>query len=246
MNFQYWFNYFQNNQSHFGKIDWDIDDALSQEEKRWIATSLQQFQRGESSEGKHLFAFAKAFSNPSYLECIKLFIREEQKHAWVLKRYMDKHSLPTIKRHWIDVVFRKLRKLSGIFNIVVILLIAEIIAKVYYKALFKSTRSTLLQNICIQILQDEEAHIAFQCHTLQEVLLQRRTTANKLLVTILYPVLMSGTIVMVWLYHKAVLKRGGYSFPHFYNVTMEIFNNCKEVILLKEISFKPILVLKTE
>src|SRR6476620_3746422 len=94
---------------------------------------------GYNSEGKHLYSFAKRFPDPGYLECIRLFIPEEQMHAKVLAKFMKKHDIPQIKNHWTDSVFRWLRKLAGIENTVRVLLVAEIIAKVYYKGLKQAT-----------------------------------------------------------------------------------------------------------
>ena len=167
MSYHYWKEYFESNQTHFEDIDWRMEDRLDAHEKKLIALSIQQFQRGESSEGKHLFAYAKTVPDPLYLECIRLFICEEQMHARVLAKFMNRYFIPCIKEHWVDGVFRKLRKLAGIENSIMILLIAEIISKVYYAALKKATGSVLLQKICSQVLKDEDQHINFQCHTLQ-------------------------------------------------------------------------------
>src|SRR5258706_2208578 len=166
MNYTEWENYFQQNQVHFRDIDFTVPDELSAEEKSIIYSSLQQFQRGENSEGKHLFAFAKKNPDPAYLRCISLFIREEQSHARVLGAFMDKHDIPRIKNHWVDGVFRWLRKSAGLENTIRVLLTAEIISKVYYVALLNATGSLLLKKICTQILKDEDQHIAFQCDTL--------------------------------------------------------------------------------
>src|SRR5690242_19382147 len=106
MNYTEWENHFKQNQSHFRDIDFSGPDQLAPEEKLLITSSLQQFQRGENSEGKHLFAFAKRIEDPAYLRCISLFIREEQTHARVLAMFMARHGIARIKKHWVDSVFR--------------------------------------------------------------------------------------------------------------------------------------------
>jgi hypothetical protein len=60
MHFQYWFNYFKDNQIHFDHIDWSADDKLTEKEKQLITSSIQKFQMGEHSEGKHFLAFANS------------------------------------------------------------------------------------------------------------------------------------------------------------------------------------------
>lgn len=166
MNYTEWEIYFQQNQVHFRDIDFTAPDELGPDERSIIYSSLQQFQRGENSEGKHLFAFAKTNPDPAYLRCIGLFIREEQSHARVLGAFMDKHNITRIKNHWVDGVFRWLRKSAGLENTIRVLLTAEIISKIYYVGLCKTTGSSLLKKICNQILKDEDQHIAFQCDTL--------------------------------------------------------------------------------
>src|ERR1700737_1503652 len=116
MNFTSWKRHFEENQSHFSNLDWKTMDILSDGEKNIIADSIAQFQKGENSEGKHLFNHAKKYRDPAYLECIKLFIREEQMHARVLGRFMEMNKIPKIKKHWVDDIFRSLRKIAGMEN----------------------------------------------------------------------------------------------------------------------------------
>ncbi|MEJ0105829.1 MAG: hypothetical protein WDO19_26205 [Bacteroidota bacterium] len=232
MTYQHWKRYFEDNRSHFSDINWQEEDNLKDDEKELVSSSLQQFQRGENSEGKHLFAYAKTFPDPVYLECIRLFICEEQMHAKVLGSYMDKYSIPRIKGHWVDGVFRWLRKLAGIENTIAILLTAEIISKVYYAALKRATGSSILQKICGQILKDEDQHIAFQCFTLR-FFYRGRSLAGRLLIRTLQFILMNGTIAIVWLYHNRVLKKGGHSLVTFWQTVLQVYFDCDAIIINK-------------
>ena len=233
MNYTAWKEYFLRNQSHFKDIDFSGDDILSEKERAVVYTSLQQFQRGENSEGKHLFSFAKNNPDPEYLPCISLFIREEQSHARVLGAYMDKHHIPKIKNHWVDGVFRWLRKMTNLENTIRVLLTAEIIAKVYYRALHDATKSILLKKICRQILEDEDQHIAFQCFTLQPFY-QDKALWRKTAVRASHLILMTGTIVVVWWHHKKVFRKGGYSFRQFFSDTLTVFTEAQKSIQKKE------------
>jgi len=237
MEFKDWKQYFLQNQNHFAGVNFEEYDQLFEKEQSVISHSLQQFQKGESSEGKHLFAFAKQFPDPEYLECIKLFIREEQRHASALGSFMNKYKISSIKSHWVDEVFRWLRKLGGIHNTVRILLIAEVIAKVYYRALYNATGSALLKSICRQILSDEERHIQFQCDMLK-IFHERQSFAGKFLSRNLQLVLMTGTTLVVWWYHKKVLKRGGYYFGKFFFETLLLFFEAEQSIRSRRSFFK--------
>ncbi|HLP20986.1 MAG TPA: hypothetical protein VK174_11825, partial [Chitinophagales bacterium] len=77
--FKAWKDYFQRNRIHFTHINFNGVAELSAAEKELVCASIQQFQRGESSEGLHLLKIAKAY-DPDYHEAIQIFIKEEQKH----------------------------------------------------------------------------------------------------------------------------------------------------------------------
>jgi len=229
MEYSYWKEHFERNQSHFKHINWEEPDELTEREKTLIKRSIQQFQHGENSEGKHLFQFARTMNNEEYMQSIRLFIKEEQTHAKVLARFMDKYNIEKIKGHWVDGVFRWLRKLLSLENSVIVLLTAEIISKVYYDALSNATGSGLLQKICAQVLQDEDQHIAFQCYTLSHFH-KRKNWLSRFLSRTWHLFLMTGTIFVVWWHHKKVLKKGGYYFSRFFFQTMLVFLNVDELI----------------
>ena len=229
MDFFQWKKYFTSNESHFEDINWETPDRLTPEEKSLITSSLQQFQKGEQSEGRHLFSFARSFPDHWYLEAIRLFIVEEQTHARVLGKFMEKEGIPKIKHHWVDHIFRWLRKLAGLENTIIVLVTAEIIAKQYYKALRDATGSVLLKQLCIQILKDEDQHILFQSYALH-VLYHERRSWGRLLSRGWHFILMAGTILIVWMHHRRVLKAGAYSFLSFSLSTMLVFLESDKLI----------------
>ncbi len=229
MSFRPWYRYFVNNRNHFTGIDEDDPDTLSDEEKILITSSIQQFQRGENSEGKHLYHASYEMRDVQYVEAMKLFIREEQTHAKVLGRFMDKHHISRINNHWVDAVFRWLRKGFGLQQTLSVLLIAEIIAKVYYKALQRATGSSVLQAISMQILKDEDMHISFQCYALN-ILNKRRNTLVQIIYRLFTFFIMTGTIAVVWYSHRKVLKAGGIGFKAFCRSCMKILRECDGLI----------------
>src|SRR5882724_1428986 len=232
MDFSYWKNYFVSNSSHFEDINWNEQEHLTKHEKEIISSSLQQFQKGEQSEGKHFFSFARTFPDPFYLETIRLFILEEQAHAHVLGKFMDMNGIPRIRKHWVDDIFRRLRKLADLENTITVLITAEIIAKVYYKALKNATGSALLKQLCDQILNDEDQHIAFQSYTLN-LFYSRKGKIRKFFNRAWHQLLMLGTICIVWFGHRDVLKAGGHSFATFFVETMLVFLETEKCIRKK-------------
>lgn len=224
MNYKIWKRHFENNYHHLDHISFD-EDTISQEEIAIIEKSIQQFQRGENSEGKHLIQFAKESGFDDYYEAVVHFIREEQRHAMILGKWMKRHGIKKITSHWVDNVFRKLRRFSNLENSIRILLTAEIIAAVYYKALKQATDSRTLKAICSQILIDEDTHLKFQCYTISHFQIRRSRILN-FFYDFKQRVLMMGTLIVVWKEHNRVLKRGGYSFWLFYTEIFKLLNSC--------------------
>ena len=229
MNFQTWLSYFQSNKNHFQFLRCGEIPELSKQEKTLITKSLQQFQKGENSEGKNLYGFAKAFDNEYYTESIKLFIKEEQTHALVLSKFMQQEGIVKIKDHWVDNVFRYIRKFSNLENSIIVLSSAELIADTFYKALYNASNSRTLKEICEQILIDEEAHLNFQAFTLKHFYL-RSNYFTQQINKLYHRLLMVGVILIVWMYHSKLLKTGGYSFKKFYKNVMNDFENLRSKI----------------
>ena len=231
--FAHWEHHFKHNTSHFDHLSWTGKAELSEAEQQLIQHSLQQFQRGENSEGKHLIQSARDYSallgEESYLRTIVHFIKEEQRHALTLGRYMDLHEIPKIKSHWVDDVFRKLRQYTGPEYTIIILLTAELIAAVYYIALHNATNSPLLQQICQQILVDEQQHIRFQAFTLRQ-LRSGQSSWSKRLSRSFQALLLDATILLVWWQHQAVLSAGGFSFSIFRKMVKQEYRQAIKMI----------------
>ncbi|OCB99074.1 hypothetical protein SRCM101294_00163 [Bacillus amyloliquefaciens] len=234
--FTAWRDYFHRNQSAIRELNCK-HDQLSKTERRIICSSVQQFQIGESSEGLYLIAAAKRFlkncTDKSYLEALILFIQEEQRHAGELEIFMNRHNIPKLKKHWVDQVFRRLRRFSSLEQSITVLLTAEIIAAVYYDALKSVTGSVCLQSICEQILIDEEKHIEFQAEALRK-LGRRRLKITNMFAVLSRFILLTCTLPVVWLYHRKVLKAGGKHFFIFLKETYQEYVRAERLINKKE------------
>lgn len=212
--FHQWTAYFRQNSDHFSNIDWGCEGQIEHSERQLLWSALRQFQHGEYSEGKNLMKYARALGDEEYLTTIKYFIREEQNHAIVLAQFMAKNDIPRLKSHWVDKVFRGLRNLASLENSITVLVTAEFIAAVFYEAVRNITSSTILTQICDQILADEEDHLAFQAFTISRFYEGRNRLVNSAKRET-HRVLTAGTIVVVWASHRDVLTVGGFSFQSF-------------------------------
>lgn len=229
MHFQTWIHYFTANAAHFHRFTFTDPRPLPAVEVARIRTSIQQFQHGESSEGRNLYRYAKNFDSAGYLKAIEPFIREEQDHAMILGRFMDRNGIARIRAHWMDRVFRGLRRAAGLELSISVLLTAEVIAAIYYQALARATSSDDLRRICDRILRDEEMHINFQAHTIG--LLQKgRPWLMRKCVRYAHQVLMLGTVLVVWQGHRHVLRVGGFSFVAFFSAVQREFMRADAMI----------------
>ena len=210
---------------------------LTDDERRAITPSIQQFQLGESSQGGRLLErggkYGRAVKDPLFAAPLDLFIKEEQQHSAYLAAFMESQSIPLLAQHWVDTVFRKLRGLAGLELSLSVLVTAEIIAVAYYRALRAATASPTLKMICTRILDDEASHLKYQASMLARVFasrgqfLQRATCA-------LHRLFLEGTILVVWIEHREVFNRALYDFRRFKNETRKEFadwNVCRLAVL---------------
>ena len=222
-----WVEYFRMNRSRLLPIPWGLGAELQAAERAAIARSIQAFQLGESSEGRNLMKYARAWAARSgdadYVEAIGLLIAEEQRHARDLGRFMELNGVPCIRRRWTDTVFRRLRNLVGTLEIsIAVLVTAEIIAKVYYAALREASESKMLRRICDQILRDEARHVEFQTEQLAK--LRRGRAAPLLWATLaLHELLFLGAMLVVAWSHRRALSCGGFGILRFCRACLSEF-----------------------
>ena len=218
-----WREHFAHNLEQLLDLPWDDPGRLTAGERDAVADSVRQFQLGEGSDGGHFLGLAQRYAarggDHAYVEALRLFIGEEQRHARDLGRFLDREQVPRLARHWTDGVFRRVRRLMGLDLCITVLVTAEIIARVYYQALREATSSRLLRRLCDQILRDEAAHVAFQCGMLHRLRQDWRpwrrhgaAWAQRLF--------MLGTMGVVWLCHHRVYRAAGYGVLRYAGETL--------------------------
>jgi (E)-4-hydroxy-3-methyl-but-2-enyl pyrophosphate reductase len=163
---QAWLDYFSKNQSVEPWIPWSETPTLTEAERTAVAKSIQVFQLGETGCGKHFLRRAHAWcianDDPDYRSAASRFIDEEHRHARWLGKFLEQEGLITLEKQWTDSIFRRLRRLAGLRTAIAVLVSAEIMAQVYYRALKQATDSDTLQALCHQILREEAKHVQFQ------------------------------------------------------------------------------------
>ncbi|MCI8658746.1 MAG: ferritin-like domain-containing protein [Lachnospiraceae bacterium] len=204
-----WIAHFQANHDHHLQIDFSTEPELTPQEKSLISPSIQNFQKGEASEGCFLLHCAKRYAGLShdleYPEAMKWFVREENRHSAYLRKFMDYHQIPVGRHSFLDDIFRLLRKSGGLRTEIIVLVTAEMIALSYYRALAECIDSPALKSICRQMLKDELPHIVFQSYTLYK--LKSYPIENLLRI-----LLMEASMTVVWFCYKNVFRAGDYSY----------------------------------
>jgi hypothetical protein len=213
MTTSYWRSVFAARANRPDLRHWRSAPRLTAGERRLVAASLQQFQLGEDADGAGLLRralnSALAEFDSDFEPTLRLFIREEQRHSRDLGRFLDREGIARLGRHWVDGVFRHVRKLAGLELCLTVLTTAEIVAVPYYTALRDATHSPLLRSICEQILADEGGHLSYQAFNLTMLRARRRRfwPAGE---AALWRLFLLGTLVVVWREHGRVFAAGGY------------------------------------
>jgi hypothetical protein len=210
-----WIAHFNNN-AELLRVNWNLSPTITHNEVQVILPSLQAWQLGETSEGLNLLTastkYAERIGDPDYVEAVKLFIKEEQKHGNNLGRYLDAIHEPRIQKDWGDSLFRKVRYFNTSMEIwTLAVIVVESTAQIFYQALKDATNCQLLKQICTDILIDEAYHITFQTDRLQ-IIFDGKSNLGKRLRKYAYKLFFYLTATTVWLAHKNIFRAGGNTF----------------------------------
>jgi hypothetical protein len=221
--FEIWLNHFEHHARHPRCVPRGLSDLLRSDERRLIASSIATFQLGEQSEGHTLLRTAQRFAGarriPALVRIIELFIREEQRHAALLRAFMEAHHIPLKSTDWTDRMFRRVRRLAGLELCLYILISAELIGIVYYRALEAATDCRRLVALCRTLVSDELAHVGFESQLLIALRAGRAAPVQTLMRSA-HRAFFAATAGVVWLTHRSVLRRAGYGARSFLRVCL--------------------------
>jgi len=209
---QDWIEHFRHN-AGADRVDWDLRPALTADERRRIVPSLRSWQLGETSDGAHLrraaTRYASVIGDADYVDAVRLFIAEEQKHGRHLGRYLDLIGEPRLTRDWGDTLFRRVRYCSTNMELWTLAVITvESAAQVFYRAMKDATGCALLRQVCTDILIDEAAHLVFQQERLHAVF-RRKSPLARLFAFCAWTAFFDGVALLVWLAHRTLFRAGG-------------------------------------
>lgn len=212
-------------QQQTDEIPWDNWIDLNEEEQQLVASSLQEFQLGQASEGrvwtKRAREFAETHGDYDYLEAVKTFLCQERMHSHQLARFMALSGIPQRKSSLLDGVFRILRRVGTLESSIVVLASAERVARVYFIALARATEHPILMKICHQIVDDEFHHIRFQLERLT-MIRSERSKIGMSLSRLFDSAFLLGTAAVVFRVHRRIFRRANMKWREVYALSRRL------------------------
>jgi len=236
-----WCDYFQCQKERLLLIPWEQGPELAAAEKTLIGAFLAEFQQGEGQEGGHFYrcvrTYAEATGAWDYLEAHRLFMEEEKRHARDLGRFLDLAAIPRLTRQsWLSRGFCWFGSRGGLESTLVVILMAEVIALVYYRVVRNLTGSSVLRRLCDQILRDEKSHVRFQTEQLAHLRLGR-SRWRLALAHAFDAAMFTGAVLACWMGHRHVFRAGGYGFRGLWSLARTKWRSAGHVKSAANLSF---------
>jgi hypothetical protein len=218
-----WLSYFLHNRTNRIPIPWERGVHPEPCWRVALITSLQRFQVGETGKGMHLMRGAQTTGDATYVEAMRLFIEEENEHARLLAKILTQLDAPLLEHHWSAGAFIAVRHVAGLRAELLVLLVAEMLAKRYYRALCDGGSDEVLRAVFTQIIRDENGHVAFHCDTLRQALAHWPFTKRRAM-QIGWRAAYRVACLLVLLDHRDVLRACGLSPLQFWRECGEVFD----------------------
>lgn len=167
-----------------------------------LAATLAVFQVGEAGEGRIAREIDHARVpgiDDDYRTALKLFVREEGRHARILAAAVRALGGRTLGRQWTERLFQHARRLLGLRFKILVLLAAELVGSALYGTLAARLPDGALSRALREIAGDEERHLAFH------VAFLRRTTVRAVLGPAWLVIGFAASAVVLW-DHRRTLR----------------------------------------
>ncbi|WP_212846708.1 ferritin-like domain-containing protein [Actinoplanes ianthinogenes] len=204
-----------------------------------LIRSIQRFQAGEDGDGTRLLAAAERAGDPVYLAAIRLFEQEEQSHAVRLANVLRYAGAAPIGGDWTKAVFVLVRRGGGLRLELLTLMLAEVVALRYYRALRDGSGDEYVGDVAGRILADEQRHVPFHLDRLRQGF-ARTPPLGRLAAAAGWWVLMTGATVVVALDHGRALRVLGVSRRQFVADVLSLFHPMVPAVFRRRIGAQPL------
>jgi hypothetical protein len=218
-----WVRHFEGNRCGRPEPAWDAVSPLPEETAAVLARSLSHFQLGESGDGTVLFRHA-ARAHPDdddYATALALFVAEEQEHARLLHRLVERLGGDSVTAHWTDACFRLVRHALGLRLELLTLAAAEIVGSAYYGMLSGRSGDGVVDAVCALMLRDEPVHLEFHRERLDAGGARRRGPVQRVW-TWRFRLLTAVTARAAWFDHCGALRAVGVGQAEFLEETARL------------------------
>lgn len=142
----------------------EIDEGVPEELRAVLLLSLVRFQLGETGEGRiarEIDRAQLAAVDDDYRAALKLFVREEGRHANILARSIRALGGELLQEDWTADLFTASRGLLGVRLKLLVLWAAEVVSLSSYEAVASGLGPGPLRAALAQVAADERAHLRF-------------------------------------------------------------------------------------
>ncbi|MCA9656997.1 MAG: ferritin-like domain-containing protein [Myxococcales bacterium] len=175
-----------------------------------LARSLARFQVGEGGEGRiahQIYRTRLATIDDDYRAALRLFVREEGRHARILAQMVRGLDGALVKSTWSERLFVGVRRLAGVRLKLLVLLAAEVVGIGFYGHLARRLPAGELREALAEITADESAHLDFHVDFFRRETAGSR--ARKALFAGLWIAIAGAACLLVVVDHRATLRRSG-------------------------------------
>ncbi len=159
-----WHHHFASNARRpLPKLPSDLD-ALPAGWRGALASSLARFQLGEAGEGRiarEIDHATLAGIDDDYRAALKLFVREEGRHARILALLVRGLGGTLLHKQWTERCFVAVRRCFGLRCKLLVLLAAEVVGLGFYGILADRLGSCATAAVLREISNDEAMHLEF-------------------------------------------------------------------------------------
>ncbi|HEY8208155.1 MAG TPA: hypothetical protein VIG99_11780 [Myxococcaceae bacterium] len=208
MRWRYWKQRLEQN-THRPIPETEAPEGLTEPQRALVLRSLREFQLGEAGEGRvahEIDHVSWPGVDADFRALIKLWVREEGRHARILGHMVKGMGGTLLTRHWSTGGFTALRRLLGVRFKLLVALGAEVAGTVFYGLLARALPRGPLAAALGELEQDEWAHLQFQSEIFG--MFGRWSPAYALIQAGWFACAL-GVSVLVWSQHAATLASLG-------------------------------------